>query len=174
MKMSEKSLEKRILGFLGANAVAAGLAAVLAFYTPSDAEARERNTPKLGMKRVDYKTLAKRAEKLNEEKKYQEAINLLKPYEKGANEWLFFKELGGAYMKLKRMNEALPPLEKAYELNPKDHAVLVNYAIVLYRNEKYEKSIKIAQEYIDNGYTSKIKVMRFIIKKVEERNGAKK
>ncbi|MBW2999789.1 hypothetical protein KY339_03880 [Candidatus Woesearchaeota archaeon] len=147
--MSEKSLEKRILGYLGANAVAAGLAAVLAFYTPNDAEARERNTPKLGMKQVDYKTLAKKAEKLNEEKKYQEVIRLLSPYENEAKDAMFFNELGVAYSRSKKIRESYDALMKGYELNPDHKPTLYNLALISYRNKEYEVCIKVGQEYLN-------------------------
>src|SRR3989338_3207438 len=93
---------------------------------------------------VDYEKLGKKASKINANKNPDEVIELLAPYKDDRNNksLTFYNNLGLAYIKQRRNNEAIALFKHALGSNPNEPTMHYNLAIAYYNNNQLDKALK--------------------------------
>jgi len=110
---------------------------------------------------IDYSSMARKMEKLNREKKYQQVIDKYERYATESNKnYSFFNYLGVAHAKVEisrldakkngNWKKAEKYLLRAHELNNKNPAVMLNLATLYTWTKDYMSACRFARMYLEN------------------------
>ena len=107
---------------------------------------------------VDYNALSWKAENLNVQQKYQQVIDLLKPYveDKKNKSVNFFNELGTAYFNKQDNLNANKYFSIAHQLNKNDPKIIYNLASSIALLENYEEALKLFDLAESKGFDKRL------------------
>ena len=124
----------------------------------------------------NYQQLALRAEQMNINGDYQDAIKLLEPYvnEEENNNTSFFNELGIAYGKRGAQLQDVSLWRKAYNCHKKSYILdsnepmyMFNLAMAATWLENYEEAKELFKKYIESGHQKERNLAKDLLIKLE-------